>query len=164
MRQDSRDRGHSRPESHVHPGRGCEQGVQDLYLASHSPAGVRRNRKTSLEVILQLSWTTTTAPGAHFISFLFISQLPSIYIHFDEFCKVKTTDHRLLRRMSRDYLFRGNSAVRALMNQSRVELIHSRRSQGEDLGHVGQRAEGRGRVDLSPSEQRRLRDELRGGV
>lgn len=38
----------------------------------------------------------------------------------DEANALKTTDHRLLRRMSRDYLFRGHSASRTLSMWSNV--------------------------------------------
>eukprot|EP00439_Symbiodinium_sp_Y106_P049771 s1640_g6.t1 len=43
---------------------------------------------------------------------IFISPLTSLQL--DDHNCVKTTHHRLLRRMSRDYLFRGNSAARTL--------------------------------------------------
>jgi len=43
---------------------------------------------------------------------IFISPIPSLQL--DDFNVVKSTDHRLCRRMSRDYLFRGNSAARTL--------------------------------------------------
>mmetsp|Transcript_62941 Transcript_62941/g.147721 ORF Transcript_62941/g.147721 Transcript_62941/m.147721 type:complete len:498 (+) Transcript_62941:83-1576(+) len=43
---------------------------------------------------------------------IFISPLTSLQL--DDHNCVKTTNHRLLRRMSRDYLFRGNSAARTL--------------------------------------------------
>ena len=39
---------------------------------------------------------------------IFISPLTSLQV--DDFNAVKTTDHRLCRRMCRDYLFRGNNA------------------------------------------------------
>eukprot|EP00747_Dinoflagellata_sp_TGD_P161774 gnl/TRDRNA2_/TRDRNA2_178661_c0_seq1.p1 gnl/TRDRNA2_/TRDRNA2_178661_c0~~gnl/TRDRNA2_/TRDRNA2_178661_c0_seq1.p1 ORF type:complete len:512 (+),score=98.24 gnl/TRDRNA2_/TRDRNA2_178661_c0_seq1:72-1607(+) len=43
---------------------------------------------------------------------IFISPLTSLQL--DDYNAVKTTDHRLLRRMCRDYLFRGNSASTTL--------------------------------------------------
>ena len=43
---------------------------------------------------------------------MYISPLSALQL--DEANSVKTTDHRLLRRMSRDYLFRGHSAERTL--------------------------------------------------
>jgi len=49
---------------------------------------------------------------------VYISPLSSLQL--DEANAVKTTDHRLLRRMSRDYLFRGHSASRTLSMWSNV--------------------------------------------
>ena len=43
---------------------------------------------------------------------VYISPLSTLQL--DESTAIKTTDHRLLRRMSRDYLFRGHSASRTL--------------------------------------------------
>lgn len=49
---------------------------------------------------------------------VYISPLSSLQL--DEVHAIKTTDHRLLRRMSRDYLFRGHSASRTLSMWSNV--------------------------------------------
>lgn len=51
-------------------------------------------------------YTQAVAPEKVFK--IFISPLTALQL--DECNSVKTTDHRLMRRMSRDYLFRGNSA------------------------------------------------------
>mmetsp|Transcript_51019 Transcript_51019/g.127048 ORF Transcript_51019/g.127048 Transcript_51019/m.127048 type:complete len:519 (+) Transcript_51019:39-1595(+) len=51
---------------------------------------------------------------------IFISPIPALQI--DDFNVVKSTDHRLCRRISRDYLFRGNSAARTLKMWANVRV------------------------------------------
>uniref|UniRef100_A0A7S4NIE0 Phosphoribulokinase/uridine kinase domain-containing protein n=1 Tax=Guillardia theta TaxID=55529 RepID=A0A7S4NIE0_GUITH len=45
---------------------------------------------------------------------------PIMTLQLDDFNVCKTTDHRLARRMSRDYLFRGNNAAKTLSMWSNV--------------------------------------------
>ncbi|CAJ1455621.1 unnamed protein product, partial [Effrenium voratum] len=59
---------------------------------------------------LNPSYTETVSDDKVFK--VFISPLTALQL--DDHNCVKTTNHRLLRRMSRDYLFRGNSAARTL--------------------------------------------------
>lgn len=59
---------------------------------------------------LNPEYTSKIAPENKFK--IFISPIPALQL--DDFNVVKSTDHRLCRRMSRDYLFRGNSASRTL--------------------------------------------------
>jgi uridine kinase len=61
-----------------------------------------------IEGIHALNPLYTQAVEASKVFKVFISPLTALQV--DDFNCVKTTDHRLLRRMCRDYLFRGNSA------------------------------------------------------
>jgi hypothetical protein len=55
---------------------------------------------------------------------IFISPLTSLLL--DDFNAVKTTDHRLCRRMCRDYLFRGNNASKVASPAAARASIHAR--------------------------------------
>ena len=65
-----------------------------------------------IEGIHALNPMYTQAVDVNKVFKIFISPLTALQL--DDHNCVKTTDHRLLRRMSRDYLFRGNSAARTL--------------------------------------------------
>lgn len=65
-----------------------------------------------IEGIHALNPMYTEAVDANKVFRIFISPLTALQLD-DNNC-VKTTDHRLLRRMCRDYLFRGNSAATTL--------------------------------------------------
>lgn len=52
---------------------------------------------------------------------IFISPMTALQI--DDFNVFKTTDHRLGRRMCRDYLFRGNDAARTLRMWGNVRQV-----------------------------------------
>merc|ERR1719382_1825245 len=62
-----------------------------------------------VEGIHSLNPLYTRVVDADKIFRIYISPLTSLQI--DDSNTVKTSDHRLLRRMCRDYLFRGNSAA-----------------------------------------------------
>lgn len=65
-----------------------------------------------IEGIHALNPMYTQAVDVNKVFKIFISPLTAMQL--DDHNCVKTTDHRLLRRMCRDYLFRGNSAARTL--------------------------------------------------
>jgi len=65
-----------------------------------------------IEGIHALNPLYTQAVDAEKVFKIFIS--PLLALQLDDCNTVKTTDHRLLRRMCRDYLFRGNSASTTL--------------------------------------------------
>merc|ERR550532_497551 len=65
-----------------------------------------------IEGIHALNPLYTQAVEPSLVFKIFISPLTCLQL--DDFNCVKTTDHRLLRRMCRDYLFRGNSAATTL--------------------------------------------------
>jgi uridine kinase len=71
-----------------------------------------------IEGIHALNPLYTRAVDADKIFKIFISPLTALQV--DDFNTVKTTDHRLLRRMCRDYLFRGHSASKTLMMWANV--------------------------------------------
>merc|ERR1712151_1004714 len=71
-----------------------------------------------IEGIHALNPLYTQAVDADKIFKIFIS--PLTVLQLDDHNTVKSTDHRLLRRMCRDYLFRGHSASKALSMWSNV--------------------------------------------
>merc|ERR1711953_1600513 len=66
-----------------------------------------------IEGIHALNPLYTQAVDAGKVFKIFISPLTALQL--DDCNAVKSTDHRLLRRMCRDYLFRGHSASKTLM-------------------------------------------------
>lgn len=74
--------------------------------------GLKPNGILVIEGIHALNPLYTQAVEASKVFKVYISPLSSLQL--DDGNKVKTTDHRLLRRMCRDYLFRGHSASKTL--------------------------------------------------
>jgi len=75
-------------------------------------AGLKPNGILVIEGIHALNPLYTQAVEASKVFKIYISPLSALQL--DDGNKVKTTDHRLLRRMCRDYLFRGHSASKTL--------------------------------------------------
>jgi uridine kinase len=78
----------------------------------HHFAGLKPNGILVIEGIHALNPLYTQSVEASKVFKIYISPLSSLQL--DDGNKVKTTDHRLLRRMCRDYLFRGHSASKTL--------------------------------------------------
>jgi len=74
--------------------------------------GLKPNGILVIEGIHALNPFYTQAVEASKVFKIYTSPLSSLQL--DDGNKVKTTDHRLLRRMCRDYLFRGHSASKTL--------------------------------------------------
>ncbi|CAE8639909.1 unnamed protein product [Polarella glacialis] len=78
----------------------------------HKVEALPENGILVIEGIHALNPLYTQAVAADKVFKIFISPLTALQL--DDCNSVKTTHHRLLRRMSRDYLFRGNSAATTL--------------------------------------------------
>jgi len=74
--------------------------------------GLKENGILVIEGIHALNPSYTDAVERSKLFKIYISPLSALQV--DDCNKIKTTDHRLLRRMSRDYLFRGHSAAKTL--------------------------------------------------
>jgi uridine kinase len=74
--------------------------------------GLKQNGILVIEGIHALNPLYTQAVERGKLFKVYISPLSALQV--DDVNKMKTTDHRLLRRMSRDYLFRGHSASKTL--------------------------------------------------
>jgi len=94
-------------------GQSVETPVYNMKTGYREPKGnqidaLPANGILVIEGIHALNPLYTQAVDANKVFKVFISPLTALQL--DDFNCVKSTDHRLLRRMCRDYLFRGNSA------------------------------------------------------
>lgn len=91
----------------------------------NTKTGFRDGEGTPMKLPAPVVKSMLVIEGIHAINPAFLKTVPSkrlfkVYIssisslQLDEANALKTTDNRLLRRMSRDYLFRGHSASKTL--------------------------------------------------
>eukprot|EP00933_Yihiella_yeosuensis_P037765 TRINITY_DN31760_c0_g1_i1.p1 TRINITY_DN31760_c0_g1~~TRINITY_DN31760_c0_g1_i1.p1 ORF type:complete len:528 (-),score=104.72 TRINITY_DN31760_c0_g1_i1:127-1710(-) len=86
--------------------------INDREPGGHEMSGLPSNGVLVIEGIHALNPSYTASMEASQVFKIFISPLTALQL--DECNTVKTTNHRLLRRMCRDYLFRAKPASRTL--------------------------------------------------